>query len=170
MVKLVPKLLSSGLETLQFASKLSIVIGLGILIVDSEIFSKEKFQKIQNIRSILFQSKKETESYTNFPIPKDLPFEIRVTPNSKTIITMPDWIQTAIPVFKYGHKRFKRKVIKQVFGQNDQNLINELLDLCDKKDHSDREIDKDHDKDHIDEENFILNLKDLKDLAEEFCD
>lgn len=143
------------------SSKLAIIIGLGIIVIDSGILSKGKLKKVKNIISILFQSKKETESYSNFPIPEELPFEIRITPNSKKIINVPNWIKAAIPVFKYGQKNFKKKHKKKPndqSDQSDQNIINELKNLSTETD----------DIDYIDKENFILNFEDLIDLKEEF--
>jgi hypothetical protein len=74
---------------------------------------------------------------------------IRITPESKRIITMPNWVKTAIPVFKFGHRKFKNRQT----DQNDSNIIKELLKLSEEK-----------------SEGFSLNLEDFKNLAEEFLD
>lgn len=129
--------------------------------MESGILSKEKFLKLQSILSILFKSKKRRKLYNSFPIPDDLPFEIRVDPDSKTVITIPNWIKTAIPVFKFGHKKFRlNKKQKKESNQTDQdnyNLINELLNLSEKKAYSGAE-------------NFTINLEDLRNLTGEFLD
>jgi hypothetical protein len=94
---LVTKLLSGSLESLKIASNTVIIVAVGILIFESGILSKERFQKLRSIVSIVLGSKgiaskinTQTQSYTNLPIPDELPFEIRTPPESKTIITIPN--------------------------------------------------------------------------------
>jgi len=170
MVSLVPKLLSGSLEALKFSSKLLILIGVIIVTVESGILSKERFLKLKSIITTLLKRKQidqfnqSAKFYTNLPIPDDLPFEIRVNPESKTIITMPNWIKTAIPVFKFGYKRFQKQQQQNKCGQTDQNdynLIKELLELSELQT-----------EDFLDtkEEKFNIDLEDIKNLIEDFMD
>lgn len=157
---MVPKLVSGSLEAVKFSSKLLFLIGIIIIIVESGIISKERFLKLKDIINILLERKKPVKYYTNLPIPDELPFEIRISPESKTIITMPNWIKTAIPIFKFGQKTFKNKQQKNKSGQTDQNdynLIKELLKLSELKEETDTET-------------FNIDLKDIKNLVEEFLD
>lgn len=174
MVSLVPKLISSSLEALKFSSKLLILIGVIIVTVESGILSLDTLDTFLKLKSIItrFLENKSNKSkksytnnanYTNLPIPDDLPFEIRVNqvnPESKTIITMPNWIKTAIPVFKFGYKRFQKQQPQNKSGktdQNDYNLIKELIELSELQTETKGE-------------KFDIDLEDIKNLIEDFMD
>jgi hypothetical protein len=147
-------------------SQTIIIVGVGILIFETGILSIENLRKLKSIITILFEAKntdlaskakRKRQAYTNLPIPDELPFEIRISPESKTVLNMPNWITTAIPVFRFGHKKFQTRNKSSPTDQTNTKIIKELLNASNLK----------GDKDN---ENFIIDLEDLKNLEKEFME
>lgn len=70
---------------------------------------------------------------------------------------MPNWIKTAIPVFKFGHNKFKNRKVPPKTDQNQCNIVKELINLYEEKAKPESE-------------NFSIDIEDLKKLEEEFLE
>jgi hypothetical protein len=67
------------------------------------MISKRKILKVRDILKIFFKPEEKTRYYENIKLPDDSPFELRVEPNSKKIITLPKWLAGTIPLVKIGY-------------------------------------------------------------------
>lgn len=108
------------------------------------MISKKKLFKLRDILKFFFKPKEKTTHYEDIKLPDDFPFELRVEPDSKKIITLPKWVAGTIPLLKIGYNHLVKKNSDQS-DQKDSNLIQNLVKLskenpCQTKENFDFEI------------------------------